>query len=400
MSPKTAKEGTIITILGRNFSSVREENIVKFNGIPALVLEASKGELKVIVPENGTDGTVTVTVGDNVLTGPAFTYELPGIEYLVKTLAGSEDGFVDGTGPAALFSSPEGVAVDANGNVIVADRSNNAIRKVTPAGIVTTISGNGTKGFADGAVSIALFSFPWKVTVDAQGNNYVAERDNHRIRKITPAGIVSTLAGSTSGYADGTGSDAKFNQPLDVAVDAAGNVYVADNNNHRIRKISPAGVVTTLAGSTIGNADGTGADAQFRNPSGLDVDANGNVYVADRNNHRIRKITPNGEVTTVAGTGSSGRTNGAAAQASFNQPYGVAVTSTGELIVADLVNNLIRRIDTAGEVTTVAGTVSGFADGAGGSARFNQPTDVTVTTNGIIYVSDLGNDRIRKITIL
>ncbi|MGV3509640.1 MAG: hypothetical protein ACO1N7_10160, partial [Sphingobacteriaceae bacterium] len=148
------------------------------------------------------------------------------------------------------------------------------------------------------------------------------------------------------------------------------------------------------------HADGTGSSAMFRNPSGLDVDANGNVYVADRNNHRIRKITPAGEVSTVAGTASSGRTNGAALQATFNQPYGIAVTTNGELIIADLANNLIRRIDDAGQVSTVAGTVSGYADGAGGSARFNQPTDVTVTSTGIIYVADLGNNRIRKITLL
>jgi sugar lactone lactonase YvrE len=401
VSPKTAREGAIISIIGRNFSTLREENVVKFNGLEAIVLEASEGELKVIVPDSGSDGKLTLTVRGQALEGPTFSYEIPGIEYLVQTLAGgSAAGFTDGTGTGAQFSTPEGVDIHPNGNIVVTDRTNNAIRLITQAGVVTTLSGDGTKGLINGPVTTAKFNFPWKSAVDTQGNIYVAERDNDCIRKITPAGIVSTLAGSTRGYAEGKGTDAKFNQPLDVAVDPAGNVYVTDNNNHRIRKITADGTVSTLAGSTVGYADGTGPDAKFSNPSGLEVDVAGNVYVADRNNHRIRKITPAGVVTTVAGKGTAGRVNGSAADATFNQPYGIAVGTDGSLIVGDLANNLVRKIDAQGQVTTVAGTSSGYSDGAGGSARFNQPTDVAISSDGTIYVADLGNNRIRKITVL
>jgi len=401
VSPKTASEGAIITILGRNLSPKQEDNIVKFNGTEAIVLEASAGELKVIVPDGGSTGNLTINVLGKELIGGVFTYETPGVEYLVKTLAGgSAAGLIDGIGGDALFNNPEGVVIDGEGNIIVSDRTNNAIRKITPSGEVSTLAGNGNKGYVDGPVATAQFNFPWKSAIDSKGNIYVAERDNDRIRKITPEGMVSTVAGSERGFANGKGTEAKFNQPLDVAVDLLGNLYVADNINHNIRKITTDGVVSTFAGSTKGFADGKGEAAQFNNPSGLEVDKEGNVYVADRANHRIRKITPNGDVTTIAGTGSAGNVNGNALESKFNQPYGIALTKEGELIIADLVNNSIRKIDSDGQVSTIAGTVSGYADGAGRTAKFNQPTDVAVSSDGTIYVSDLGNRRIRKITLI
>ncbi len=213
-------------------------------------------------------------------------------EGVVSTLAGDgRHGFADGQTGLAKFNSPMGIAADTSGNIYVADFGNNRIRKITPAGAVSTLAGDGVRGFADGTDSSAHFYSPFGIAVDGQGNVYVADRDNNRIRKITSAGVVSTLAGDgVQGFADGAGSSACFNSPLGIAVDGQGNVYVADFGNNRIRKITSAGVVSTLAGDgTAGSTDGPGSSAKFYNPTGVAVDGQGNIYVADYA-HGIRKI--------------------------------------------------------------------------------------------------------------
>ncbi|CAJ0815220.1 NHL repeat-containing protein [Ralstonia flaminis] len=319
----------------------------------------------------------------------------------VTALAGSTTkGHADGTGSAASFFGPIGVAVDASGNLYVADSNNNMIRKITPAGVVSTLAGSTTAGHADGTGSAASFYQPIGLAVDASGNVYVADSNNNMIRKITPAGVVSTLAGSTTaGHADGTGAAASFNIPSCVVVDASGNLYVSDAFNNQIRKITPAGVVSTLAGSTTaGHADGTGSAASFSAPRGMAFDASGNLYVADQGNSMIRKITPAGVVSTLAGSTTRGFADGTGSAASFANPSGVAVDASGNVYVADYANNEIRKITPAGVVSTLAGsTTSGSADGTGSAASFNGPYGVAVDAGGNVYVADVFNNMIRKL---
>ena len=316
---------------------------------------------------------------------------------MVTTLAGSSSGNTNGTGTAAKFNSPSGVAVDSSGHVYVGDYNNHRIRKISPAGVVTTFAGS-SSGYMDGTGTAAQFNRPSGVAVDSSGYVYVADTFNHRIRKISPTGVVSTLAGSSSGYMDGTGTAAQFNNPSGVAVDSSGNVYVADRINHRIRKIDSTGVVTTLAGSTsTGDDDGTGTAAKFNQPYGVAVDSSGHVYVADRINHRIRKISPTGVVTTLAGS-SSGYMDGTGTAAQFSWSAGVAVDSSGHVYVADSNNHRIRKISPTGVVSTFAGSTSGYMDGTLAAAKFNGPTGVAVDSSGNVYVADYNNNRIRKIS--
>ena len=335
---------------------------------------------------------------------------------VVTTLAGADrysSGSADGTGGDALFSRPKGVAADGAGNVFVADSGNNTIRKITPGGVVTTFAGTaGWSGSADGTGAAARFNHPTSVAVDGSGNVLVADSDNNTIRKITPAGMVTTLAGTAAsrGSADGTGSVARFYSPSGVAVDGAGNVFVADSVYNTIRKITPAGVVTTLAGTAraIGSPDGTGAAARFNAPEGLALDDAGNVFVADSGNNKIRMITPGGVVTTLAGAaGTPGGADGTGTAARFNGPQGVTVDRAGNVFVADSGNSTIRKITPAGVVTTLAGTAavcslqacsSGSADGTGAAAGFNLPESVAVDGAGNVLVADCGNHTIRKIT--
>ena len=327
---------------------------------------------------------------------------------VVTTLAGAapSTGSTDGTGSAARFKSPSGAAVDGIGNVYVADTDNHTIRKIASAGVVTTLAGTApSTGSTDGTGSAARFKSPYGAAVDGNGNIYVADTGNHTIRKITSAGVATTLAGTAgaSGSANGTGSAARFNFPYGVTVDGSGNVYVADSFNYTIRKITSAGVVTTLAGTagTSGSANGMGSTARFNFPYGVTVDGSGNVYVGDTNNCTIRKITPSGFVSTLAGTaGVWGSNNGFGSGARFDGPCGVAVDGSGNVYVADSWNSTIRKITPSGEVTTLAGTAYNFdsTDGTGSAARFNRPTGVAVDASGNVYVADTQNYTIRKIT--
>jgi streptogramin lyase len=310
-------------------------------------------------------------------------------------------GHTNGTGTAATFNHPFGLAVDAAGNVYVADQGNNLIRKIDPQTVVTTFAGMaGIAGSANGVDTLAAFNKPFSVAADALGNVYVADAGNNVIRAITPAGLVSTFAGTgIAGAANGTDT-ATFNSPLSVAVDGSGNLYVADYGNNLVRKITPAGLVSTLAGSGATGADnGNGNTATFNLPESVAVDAAGNVYVADNGNNLIRKITPAGTVTTLAGSGGAGNANGTGNAASFNSPFGIAVDAGGNVYVADAGNNLVRKITPAGSVSTFAGSgKKGTGNATGTAASFNTPSGVVVDAAGNVYVADENNNLIRKIT--
>lgn len=255
-------------------------------------------------------------------------------------------GFQDGPPQLASFTSPGGLAFDLAGNLLVADSGNDLIRKISPTGTVSTVAGTVTFGFADGPASSAVFNLPYGLAVDKANNIYVADSRNARIRKITAAGTVSTIAGSsTTGTANGTGSAASFNWPRAIAIGPEGNLYVSDIVSGIVRKVTPDGVVTTLAGSgTLGFQDGVGAGASFSNIDGVAVDANGTVYVADSGNHVIRRISSKGVVTTLAGSGQSGSADGIGTTASFDNPQQLVVDAQGNIYVADRGNWAIRKI--------------------------------------------------------
>ncbi len=350
-----------------------------------------------------TTATLTVTASTDAMSGDQF-------RCVTSSSAGSatSNAVTLTVSGVVLLQYPAGLAVDGVGNLYVADSSGNTIRKITPAGLVSMLAGSAsTVGSQDGTGSNARFNQPGGVAVDAAGNVFVADTGNATIRKITPAGVVTTLAGAAAsrGSRDGVGSGAWFNSPQGLAVDASGNLYVADAMNAAIRKITPDGTVSTLAGAAgaAGEADGAGRAARFNFPAGIATD-NRQLYVADTYNATIRRIALDGVVTTVAGSaGISGGNDGTGSYALFNQPAGVAVdpaSDTGAFYVADTGNGTIRRVYPGGAVSTVAGVagIAGWGDGTGGNALFNQPRGLVVDGNRNLWVADTGNGAIRRIT--
>lgn len=390
ISPDKGPKTTVITIIGKNFSSVVAENQVTFNGKPATITGATSTQLTVTVPSAAGSGLVIVsTKSKEAIQKPVFQFH-----WLVSTLAGSTQGYVDGA--AAKFNSPSGITVDAAGNLYVTDYLNHLIRKVSPEGMVSTLAGT-VVGIEDGPPATAKFYFPNGAAVDQQGNVFVSDEGSTRIRKLTSAGVTTTFAGGTPGLLNGTSTTARFSNPSGIALDAQGTIYVADQFNHCIRKITPAGVVTTLAGSTAGAADGTGTAAQFQRPVGVVVDKTGNVFVADLFNHRIRKITSDGVVSTIAGS-TAGFADGNGTAAKFLYPAGLALDQDGNLLVADSENHRIRKITPEGEVTTFAGVgTQGANDGLTATSQFYLPREIDIDAAGNIYVVEVGNHRIRKI---
>lgn len=325
----------------------------------------------------------------------------------ISVLAGSDTaGSADGVGPAASFNAPSGLARDAAGNLFVTDVGDHTIRKVTPAGVVTTLAGMpGASGSADGSGGAARFNAPEGIAVDSAGTIFVADTGNNTVRRISAAGEVTTIAGvaRTSGAQDGAGAAARFSNPTDLAFGPGGNLYVVDADNNAIRRVTPSGDVTTLAGQALatGAADGAHDAARFATPQGLAQDASGNVFVADTANRVIRRIDTAGNVTTFAGAaGQQGTADGLGAAARFRNPVGLAITPAGDLYVTDIADldyggGTVRRIAPDGTVTTFAGDpaapVGSVRDGVGRAAWFSNPFGIASDAQGTLYVSDANN---------
>jgi uncharacterized protein (TIGR03437 family) len=365
---------------------ITQMRIRKLNRLAVCVLVSSLG---VCFQANGQNGIITTVAGS----GP---------------IGFSGDG---GLATSASLSFPYGVAADALENLFIADQGNNRIRRVSATGTITTVSGTGTVGFSGdgGPATSAELNSPFGIAVDASGNLFIADTSNNRIRKVSASGIITTVAGNGSvGFAGdgGPATSASLNQPIGVAVDTSGNLFIADSLNSRIRKVSAAGIIATFAGGgTAVVGDGGPATSAFLSlPYGVAADAAGNLFIADLLGNRIRKVSANGIITTIAGIGTCcfSSDGGPAVSALVGQPTGVAVDASGNVFIADRDNNRIREVSVSGIIATVAGNGTAGFSGDGGpatAAELYEPSGVAVTPSGNLFIADYVNNRIRKVSM-
>jgi sugar lactone lactonase YvrE len=387
VAPDSGAFNTVVVITGTNFSSTTTQDIVSFNGVAATVNSATATQLNVVVPKGAGTGIVKVTVASQAVSGPVFNYLFT---YTVSTLAGGTRGDVDGTGSAAEFYNPWGLAIDTAGNLVLADATNNKIKLITPAGVVTTISGGGpTKfGHTDGPAGTASFFGPTGVAVDAGNNIFVADVNNYRVREISAGGSVSTIAGSTPGHTDGAPGAALFFSPSNLTLDASGNIYLADASY--VRVISSGSVSTLFNVATYSST--------INGFEGIVYGQNNNLILVSDGLY-VYNLSTAGAFSTLAGNGSYIFEDGAADSASFNDASGVAMDVKGNIFVADQIHNMIRMITPAGRVSTIAGSgMLGDSDGSALSASFYYPEGVAVDKKGNIYVAEPYSNRIRKIS--
>ena len=377
ISPTEGPKNTLVTIRGTRFGTNTAALKVYFNNVQATIQTATDTAITALVPINAGTGVVKIEKSSKQITGPSFTYH--------------GNGWVNSitlTGPAATIFHPSGIVKDASGNLIICDRDNHRIVKITPAGVTSVLAGSGVGGFVNGTGAAAQFNGPYCIVADASGNFYVGDRINNAIRKITPAGVVTTLAGSgTMASVDGTGTAASFAEPLGIAINSAGNLYVVDYASQKIRKVTPAGVVTTLVSGYMA--------------FGLAVDASNVIYFTNYFQNRIYKFTEGSPTPVlVAGDTNSGNTDGNGAAARFNTPAGISVDAAGNLFVTETGNHRIRKITPAGVVSTIAGSTAGFSDGDATTARFDIPLAIAAdVSNNLLFVADFNNSRIRTILI-
>ncbi len=375
ISPTAGPKNTVVTITGTNFGTTASALKVYFNGVQGTVQTAAATTITATVPAGASTGAVKVEKNSVQVTGPVFTYHGNGMTSTMTL-----------TGAATTLNFPSGIVKDASGNLLVCDRDNHRIVKITPAGSTSVLAG-GTMGFTNGTGAAAQFNQPYSITMDGAGNFYVGDRINHAIRKITAAGVVTTVAGNGgAGFTNGTGSAASFAEPLGVAADAAGNIFVADYLNNAIRKITPAGVVTTV----------TTVSQVF----GITIDATGNLYFTEYGFHKVSKYSSTGVYSVLAGDGTGGNTDGTGSAARFNFPAGITMDAAGNLYVTETINHRIRKITPAGVTTTLAGSTAGYADGTGTTARFDAPIAITGDfTNNLLFIADFNNHKLRRMII-
>lgn len=380
IAPVYAGFDDTLTISGAHFCATVADNAVQLNGIAAKVVSATDTVLKVIVPKNkNCSGKVTVTsCNKSAVSDTSFIYQTRVTS--VVTLAGQlNPGAVDGSGTNAQFWAPDDIALDAAGNLIVSEVWNAKIRKITPTGMVSTVAGSGTLGYLDGPALTAQFHFPLGLTLDNAGNIYVAEYQNQSIRKIDPSGNVTTF------FVNGPKGSVAY--PDDVVIDAD-YVYVTDRGNNRISKVSlQTGMLSVLSGNgQWGLVEGDPQQTQFHQPGAMTVDNKNNLLVADYINRRIRKIVK------TTGYTSSVTLN------IFTAPAGIVMDGIGNIFVTDDYDHCIYRIDPNGKVVRiVGGTKSGYVDGKPQDVQFNTPRGIVIDASGNLFVADFGNNCIRKV---
>jgi IPT/TIG domain len=388
INPTSGPDSTLTTITGTGFGAVATQDSCYFDGHSAMIVSVNDTVMVVRVPALAGTGPVSVETGGKTQVGPVFTYQYT---YTVSTFAGGAMGDMNGTGTSAEFNDPYGIWVDTAGNVIVADDGNNKIRMVTPAGVVSTVAGTGAPGFMNGPASTAQFLDPPAVAVDPMNNILVGDVFNYKVREISTMGFVSTIAGTTVGEMNGPDSTAQFDSPTWLAEDSAGNIFVCDA--HYIREISGGSVSTLYDGHTYSSTLNSFTSVAI-GPGDL-------LYLLDDFGANVFTLTTGGTFNVLAGNGILAYQDGAALSASFSSATGLSVDAKGNILVADEANSRIRMISPGGTVSTIAGSgAQADQDGIGTAAEFYYPHGVAVDKkSGTIYVLEPMSNRIRKITV-
>ncbi|MBO9612510.1 MAG: IPT/TIG domain-containing protein [Dyadobacter sp.] len=401
-SPLSGQKGTVIRIQGKYFSNDLSKVSLQINGLKATINAVTDTEITAVVPDKCGLGKLELTVNSKKVTSAtAFRYLYTATtSYFSGSGAG---GFADGPPEKSKFGTLYNIAMDSKGVMFAADLGNCMVRRIETDGSTSTVAGAASGGFKDGKGNEGLMKFPIGIELAPDGSIFVADHKNNAIRKIFANGTLTTVAGEPSrpGSADGGLASAQFNEPYGIKLDKTGTLWICDTGNGLIRKLSE-GQVSTFAGSTPGYANGKLREAKFYMPAYLNFDANGNIFVADKHNHCIRKITPDGMVVTFAGTPTqAGYHDGEAGQAMFNQPCNIQIDKLGNLYVNDLWNHCIRLVYPDGYVTTLAGKggTEGYREGTGDHALFKHPQGCTLDKDGNLFVTDSANQRIRKLTI-
>ncbi|MBI6546423.1 MAG: SMP-30/gluconolactonase/LRE family protein, partial [Cyanobacteria bacterium NC_groundwater_1444_Ag_S-0.65um_54_12] len=409
LSSASGSIGEFITLYGNGFDANPEMNLVYFNGTAYATgtVDPTGTRLVVPIPTGAVTGPLTVRIGD-LVANTAGKFRVSGTT--LDTYAGTT---VPGPGTVALdwpLWTPERLTVDNAGNIYVTANGADSVYRITPGGTITVMAGNGFWGYSGdgGPATSAKLDGPIGITLDTIGNLYIADAGNKRIRRVDTSGIITTVAGNGSfGYAGdgGPATSANFRNPNDVAIDGAGNLYIADTGNHRVRKVASNGIITTVAGNgtaAFAGDNGPATGASLNNPRDVLLDASGNLYIADSGNNRIRKVASNGTITTVAGNGTAAFAgdNGPATGASINSPRGMALDASGNLYIADASNHRIRKVDTSGTITTM-GSGWGFSGDGGpvSAAKMKSPRGVAFDGAGNLYINDTNNNRIRQVNL-